>query len=132
MPVPSKTTAPLKRECLSTNVSPVILSAISVEISVANFLHSSASPFKAELSTLKSPSTNIPSAGILSPDCSKTLSPTTTSSTSITVTIELRYTLQTSFFVLFFNSLYLVSLATPVFAVTKATINTATTVPMGS
>ena len=131
-PSPSKTTAPLNRECLSTKVSPVISSASRTPSSAANFLHSSASPFKAELSTRKSPSMRIPSAGILSPDCSRILSPTTTSSTSITEIPPLRYALHWSFFVLSFSSRYFISLATSVFAETNATISTATIVPMGS
>ncbi len=99
---------------------------------VSFFLHSSASPFSAELSTLKAPEIRIPSAGILSPDCRSTLSPTTTSSTSITVTMPFRWALHWSFLVLSFNSRYFVSLATPVFADTNATIRTATIVPSGS
>ena len=39
---------------LSTNISPVISSANAVFSSTADFLHSSASPFSAELSTLSS------------------------------------------------------------------------------
>ena len=93
IPSPSNTTAPLKSECLSTKVSPVMFSANSRLSSAANFLHSSASPLRAELSTLSEPLTSIPSAGILSPDWRRTLSPTTTSSTSITVTTPLRCTL---------------------------------------
>ena len=131
-PSPSKITAPRNREYLSTNVSPVISSASCTLGSAAVFLHSSASPFSAELSTLSAPSIRIPSAGTLSPDCSSTLSPTTTSSTSITVTTPFLYTLHLSFSVLSFSSRYLVSLATPVFADTNATTSTATIVPSGS
>ena len=132
MPSPSNTTAPRNRECLSTKVSPVMSSASCTPSSAAVFLHSSASPFNAELSTASAPETRMPSAGILSPDCSSTLSPTTTSSTSITVTMPLRCTLHWSFLALSFNSRYLVSLATPVLADTNATISTATIVPSGS
>ena len=131
-PSPSNTTAPRNSEWASTNVSPVISSGSSTLSSASVFLHSSASPLSAELSTRKLPLIKIPSAGILSPDCRSTLSPTTTSSTSITVTTPPRCTLQVSFLVLSFSARYLVSLATPVFADTNATINTATIVPSGS
>ncbi len=131
-PSPSNTTAPRKSECASTKVSPVISSGRLKLLSALVFLHSSASPFKAELSTLKEPSRRMPSAGILSPDCKSTLSPTTTSSTQITVTAPFRYTLHLSFSVLSLSSLYFVSLATPVLADTTATISTAIIVPNGS
>ena len=132
IPSPSNTTAPRNSECLSTKVSPVNSSGNSNPSGAANFLHSSASPLRTELSTLRSPSTRIPSAGTLSPDWRIILSPTTTSSTSITPMMPFLYTLQVSFFVLSFNSRYFVSLATAVLAVTNATISTATIVPIGS
>ena len=132
IPSPSNTTAPRKRECLSTNVSPVMSSASWNPSSAAVFLHSSASPLRAELSTRREPSTRIPSAGTLSPDWRRTLSPTTTSSTSMMVITPFLWTLHLSFSVLSFSSRYFVSLATPVLADTKATMITATMVPKGS
>ena len=89
-PSPSNRTAPRKREWASTNVSPVMSSASFVPAAAAVLEHSSASPFRAELSTRRSPATKMPSAGILSPDCNRTLSPSTTSSTSMTVMTPLR------------------------------------------
>ena len=89
-PSPSNSTAPRNREWASTKVSPVMSSGSWKDSSAAVLGHSSASPLRAELSTFREPWISTPSAGILSPDWSRILSPTTTSSTSMTVTRPLR------------------------------------------
>ena len=72
----------------------------SISEVIATFLQSSDSPFKAELSTLIVPSTTRPSAGILSPDCKTTISPTTISSITTSLRTPSRYVLINSFLIL--------------------------------
>ena len=65
--------------------------------STFSLLASLDSPFIVDSSTLICPSTIIPSAGILSPDCNKTISPTTTSLEYISVILPFLFTLHLSF-----------------------------------